>query len=49
MIFILVTFCSTSPCGQHGTCHNLRNGYFCECFNGYSGINCDQGKTNINN
>ena len=33
-----------SPCGEHGKCHSLSNGYVCNCSSGYTGINCDQGK-----
>ena len=39
--------CTTSSCGRHGKCNSLSNGYVCECFDGYSGINCEFGKLYI--
>ena len=38
-------YCLSIPCGEHGKCHSLNNGYICSCSNGYTGINCEQGKS----
>ncbi|XP_045763527.1 cubilin homolog [Maniola jurtina] len=32
--------CESNPCGVHGHCHPLREGYTCICFPGYSGSHC---------
>ncbi|XP_063636066.1 cubilin-like [Cydia splendana] len=32
--------CESNPC-VHGRCHDLRQGYTCICFDGYSGALCD--------
>ena len=36
--------CVSSPCVNQGTCHDLVNGYRCECEAGFTGRTCD---TNI--
>jgi len=33
--------CASNPCGQHGTCHDGVDSYFCECGQGYGGEHCD--------
>ena len=35
--------CQNSPCKNGGTCINIINGYRCECMNGASGKNCENG------
>ncbi|XP_023942426.2 cubilin-like [Bicyclus anynana] len=32
--------CEDNPCGDHGHCHPLRQGYTCICYPGYSGAHC---------
>ena len=36
-------YCLSFPCGGRGMCHSFKSGYICDCYNEYSGINCDQG------
>ena len=38
-----INYCLSFPCGGRGMCRSLSSGYICDCFNGYSGINCEQG------
>ncbi|XP_053622099.1 cubilin homolog [Plodia interpunctella] len=33
--------CENDPCGPHGRCHKLRQGYTCYCLRGFSGAHCD--------
>lgn len=33
-------FCSSSPCGAHGSCHNAWTGFECECDPGFEGQRC---------
>ena len=35
-----LTDCSSLPCRNGGTCINQEPGYFCQCQNGYEGIDC---------
>lgn len=43
-IFILdINECQSSPC-IYGNCTDHVNMYTCECFLGYTGINCETGK-----
>jgi len=37
--------CASAPCHNRGTCVDSRNGYNCSCVPGYSGANCETGKT----
>lgn len=37
--------CENNPCGVHGYCHPVREGYTCICYPGYSGAHC----TELNN
>ncbi|XP_050362534.1 cubilin-like [Nymphalis io] len=32
--------CESNPCGAHGHCHQLHQGYTCICYPGYSGAHC---------
>ncbi|XP_039746472.1 cubilin [Pararge aegeria] len=42
--------CENNPCGVHGHCHPLRQGYTCICYPGYSGPYCtDQNNICSNN
>lgn len=34
--------CASNPC-SHGVCHELHNGYNCECHAGWTGEHCDTG------
>ncbi|CAH2083519.1 unnamed protein product [Euphydryas editha] len=34
--------CENNPCGTHGHCHPLRNGYTCICYQGFSGAHCNE-------
>ena len=36
--------CSSNPC-RNGSCSQSDDGYTCNCTTGYSGRNCDKGKT----
>lgn len=36
--------CGSNPCQNQGTCNN-GNTYSCSCIKGYSGINCEIGKS----
>ncbi|XP_072179392.1 LOW QUALITY PROTEIN: uncharacterized protein [Diadema setosum] len=36
-----VNECLSDPC-QHGSCHNKLGSYYCECEEGYTGIQCEQ-------
>ena len=36
--------CDSSPCANHGTCHDYINFYNCTCLEGFAGVNCDLGK-----
>nr|XP_006825629.1 PREDICTED: slit homolog 3 protein-like [Saccoglossus kowalevskii] len=40
------TLCSTNPCLNGGLCEedvNINAGYLCQCFGGYTGLNCEIG------
>ncbi|MCP3665154.1 MAG: calcium-binding EGF-like domain-containing protein [Gammaproteobacteria bacterium] len=37
--------CASSPCQNCGTCEDMVNGYSCTCADGYSGAQCQTGKT----
>ena len=28
------------PCGRHGNCRDLQDGYACDCHHGYTGSDC---------
>ncbi|CAH0721455.1 unnamed protein product, partial [Brenthis ino] len=34
--------CESNPCGPHGHCHQLSQGYSCICYQGYGGAHCDK-------
>lgn len=38
--------CSNNPC-INGSCTNTAGSYQCQCFNGWTGTNCDQSKSII--
>ena len=35
--------CDSSPCRNHGTCHDVVNEYHCDCAEGFAGTNCEIG------
>lgn len=35
-----------NPCGQHGQCVDVIDGYQCRCNKGFTGLKCDQSKAN---
>ena len=48
-VFVLFSdACQSSPCA-HGSCISSANQYNCSCFPGYTGRNCNIGKTNFCN
>ncbi|XP_032520799.2 cubilin homolog [Danaus plexippus] len=34
--------CGSNPCGEHGHCHELNEGYTCICLQGYAGAHCER-------
>ena len=36
--------CDPNPCGNEGTCIDLKSRYVCLCKPGYTGPTCDDGK-----
>ena len=32
--------CSSAPCGNNGTCRSLLHSYVCDCYDGFTGVNC---------
>ena len=41
--------CAEAPCQHCGVCHDLLDGYGCDCSVGYEGASCDIGKQDKNN
>ena len=41
-----VDYCSSSPCQYHTQCYSLSDSYYCNCLEGYTGRNCEQGTQN---
>ncbi|KHJ40306.1 EGF-like domain protein [Trichuris suis] len=39
ILFEDINECDSNPC-SHGTCHDLANGFFCACMDGYTGHRC---------
>ena len=37
--------CGSSPCQNGATCNELGNRYTCTCASGYTGVNCELGKS----
>ena len=37
--------CGSSPCENGGRCSDLENKYHCRCKGGFTGLNCEKGKT----
>ena len=35
-------WCKSSPCTNHGTCHDAINGFWCECVQGFAGHFCTE-------
>jgi hypothetical protein len=38
-------YCASNPCQNSGKCVDTWFDYYCECTEGYSGRNCDKGKS----
>ena len=32
--------CLSNPCANNGSCENVRNGFICDCLDGFSGSRC---------
>ena len=43
--FTAVDHCFSNPCANNGTCHNSLHGYQCSCIDGFTGSDCEEGKT----
>ena len=43
-MFADIDKCASAPCQNGGICKDLRNGYSCDCSQGYKGVNCQIGK-----
>lgn len=39
--------CANHPCNNGGTCVDIVNGYTCKCIDGYTGKNCNIGKSKM--
>ena len=37
--------CESNPCGAHGICTDLVNGFNCTCLDGYTGDVCETGES----
>ena len=44
-LFADIDECGSSPCQNGGTCTDLVDGYTCTCSAGYTGSDCETGKT----
>jgi hypothetical protein len=40
-LFLEIDFCVPNPCKSNGRCLSDQSGYRCECYEGYTGENCD--------
>lgn len=40
-------FCSSNPCKINGRCLSGQSGYRCQCYEGYTGDNCESNLRNF--
>ena len=45
-VFVDVDECASDPCTEGGRCVDERNGYYCECKEGYTGKFCQRRECN---